>query len=121
MWILSLSKMRLKLSIWWKDLFIKLILLYAIVKVVYYLYNILQSFIGISNPLVPDYLPAYLSFPLFFLITLWALIFIMCIICIKSAIRLEKYAIILIVGTVLFQLAEARIFQWLMTINPFGG
>jgi hypothetical protein len=108
------------MSNWWKDFITKLLLLFAAFKVIWNIVAIIQGYLNIDNPLIPDYLGHYIAFPLYFLIAIWAVCFIICFQLIKNKDRLEKWFYPVLIIMVLYQFFEIYVYQFLTSINPYG-
>jgi|GEM_PF-5099325 hypothetical protein len=113
--------MRIEISDWWKDFIIKLLLIWSIIKIIAFVYNIYQVYLTVRNPLIPDTLFNYVAFQNFLLILLWTAILVGCIYLLIKRLKIyNTYFFIVVITFFIIQTFEAYLYQILLRINPFG-
>ena len=111
----------LKLNDWWKDVLVKIVLVYSLFRVAVCVSSIVQIFLKKSSPLIPDHLYKYISFSNCFLIAIWLLILFLSFKLIRSEKLLKKWFMHLFIGTIIYQfLVEIYLYRALGLINPYG-
>lgn len=107
--------------IWWKDLLVKLTLLYALFKIGGFLYSMYQAYYSLDNPLIPEYLSSFMAFPVYFLIPIWMGIAFICYRLIKRERLMKKWFPYLMIGVLVYQLViEAYLYHALLIINSYS-
>jgi hypothetical protein len=95
-------------------------LLYSAFIFIKYFRTLSGIFYEPENPLIPRYLTYYAAFPLFFFVPLFALIIIAC----GQILRINKYdyrVVYSLLGLVLlFFIFQRIIFEFFISINPYG-
>ncbi|MEM7087423.1 MAG: hypothetical protein AAF489_14650 [Bacteroidota bacterium] len=115
--------MAFKISLWWKDLITKLILIFAffnVFKNMYLVYFCFAEFDSNKNPLIPDYIANYMAFPHYFLIPLWALGVWFYYTSLTTKKYFEREFWVIPTGLFVLWGLEVIVFRFSQFINPFG-
>lgn len=111
----------MKLSIWWKDLILKISLLFVTYKVIASFYAIYKAFRTIDkNPLIPDVLYKYVAFPYYFLTPIWIILFVVLLQLIIKEHLILKWFWVVMIGVVVFEFSEFYLYYLLCLVSPYA-